>query len=421
MKISVVGAGYVGLTTAAVFADLKNRVWVIRRNREKSEALKRGKIPFFEPGLERVVLRNIKKGHLIPTTNYSEAIPNSEVVFIAVGTPSGENGAADLSQVFTAAKSVAKNLSEGYTVVVIKSTVPPGTAQKVSEIIEKHKPRKAKFDVVSCPEFLREGSALRDTRHPDRIVIGGSSRKAVGIVKRLHKPLKAPFVVTDSSSAELIKYAANAFLATKISFINAISVLADYFGADIRKIADGVGADRRIGRSHLYAGIGYGGSCFPKDVKALIAIARKAGYNFELIKAVEKINKRQITRFVQKVKKALGGSLRGKTIAILGLAFKPETDDLREAPSLEIIQRLKRQGARIRTYDPVVPGTAKSAYDALRGADCLCLVTEWEEFKKLDFARAKKLMKQPIVVDGRNVYDRKKLEKFGFEYWGMGR
>lgn len=430
MIISIVGHGYVGLVSAAVFSDLGNTVWCLGRNPDKIEKLKQGKMPFYEPGLEEVVTRNVKAGRLKFTTSYEEAIPVSDVVFTCVGTPPKENGEADLSMVEAAASSIAKNL-DGYTVVVTKSTVPIGTNKRVREILLSQKPEKALFDIASCPEFLREGSALGDTLHPDRIVIGAENKKAADILVELHKPIDGNTIVTSVETAEMIKYAANSLLSVKISFANAISFLCDRTGADVEEVMEGIGSDRRIGMPFLNAGVGYGGSCFPKDVKALIAIAGEMGYDFKLLKSTEEINKEAAARFVEKTVKALGGSLKDKKLAVLGLAFKPDTDDMREAPSIKIINKLLEKGAKITAYDPIAMENAKTliknisfaknAYDAAEDAEALLIITEWNEFRQLNLAKIKKLMKNPVLLDGRNIYDPENARKLGFTYVGVGR
>lgn len=430
MIISVIGHGYVGLVTAEVFADLGNTVWCVGRTKEKIENLKKGKIQFFEPGLEEVVKKNLATGRLKFTLSYKEAIPPSQVILICVGTPSLDNGEADLSQVFSAAEAIGKNL-KGEKIVVVKSTVPVGTTREVAKIINKFKPKASSFEIAFVPEFLREGTALADTLHPDRIVIGTDTLLAQKMLLELHMPIDGEFVLTDISSAEMIKYAANALLATKISFANIIAFLCEKVGADVEKVLDGVGLDKRIGRSCLYPGVGYGGSCLPKDVKALISIFKKNKIKAELFEAVEEINQEAVRRFVDKVIQILGEDLRGKTIAILGLSFKPNTDDMREAPSIKIIQTLVSLGAKIRAFDPVAIPHAReilknviyceSPEDAARGADALLIVTEWNEFKQLSLSRIKNLMRRPIIFDGRNVYKPEEVKKLGFTYKGVGR
>lgn len=429
MTISIIGHGYVGLVSAAVFADLGNTVWCVGRTREKIENLKRGLTPFFEPGLAEVVKRNVGAGRLKFTLSYKEAIPPSEIVFICVGTPPKENGEADLSQVFLVAESLGKNL-EGYTVVVCKSTVPVGTNKKVARILEKVKPKKATFDIASCPEFLREGTALSDTLSPDRIVIGVAQERAKKLLLELHKPIDGHILLTSIETAEMIKYASNAMLSTKISFANAMAFICEKVGADAQEVLDGVGMDKRVGRSFLYPGVGYGGSCFPKDVKALIAIAKNVGYDFKLLETVDGVNEEAWKNFVQKVVKVRAG-VKGKTLGVLGLAFKPNTDDMREAPSVKIINALQEKGAKIRAYDPQAQKRAlqilknvvycKSPYEVAKDADCLLVITEWNEFRQLDLAKIKKLMRKPVIMDGRNIYEPEKMKSLGFEYYGVGR
>lgn len=431
MTITFIGHGYVGLVTAAVFADLGNKVWVIGHTPEKINNLKKGIIPIYEPGLEELVKRNLDAGRLLFTLDYTPAIPESDVVFIAVGTPPKPSGEADLSVVLDVAKKLGENL-DGYTVVITKSTVPVGTNRRVQKIIEEVKPEKAIFDIASVPEFLREGQAISDTLHPDRIVIGTDSPKAKELLVRLHSPIDGQLVLTNVETAEMIKYAANAFLATKISFANAIAHLSEKVGAEGPKVLEAIGLDNRIGKAFLNAGVGYGGSCFPKDVKALIAIAKEYGYDFGLLKEVEEINKQAMTRTTIKAKKLLG-DLKGKTVAILGLSFKPDTDDMRDAPSIVIINHLLESGAVIRAYDPIAMENAKQlfdnskitfttdAYHAVTGADLLIVVTEWNEFRQLDLSRVKKLMKQPNIIDGRNIYIPEIARSLGFNYLGVGR
>lgn len=439
MTITFIGHGYVGLVTAAVFADLGNTVWVIGHTAEKIENLKKGIVPIYEPGLEEVVKHNVEAGRLLFTLDYDKAIPESDIVFIAVGTPPKENGEADLSVVMEVAEKVGKHV-DGYTVVTVKSTVPVGINRKVKKLIDDIKPVGAEVDIASVPEFLREGQALSDTFHPDRVIIGTETDRARALLIDLHKPLVAAdglgegqIVLTNIETAEMTKYAANAFLSTKISFANAIAQLSERLGADGPEVLKAIGLDKRIGASFLNAGAGYGGSCFPKDVKALIAIAEGVEYDFSLLKAVEEINKEAMVGIVQKAKNMLG-ELEGKTIALLGLSFKPDTDDMRDAPSLIIIKKLLDSGAHIKAYDPIAFENAKrllahekqitfvkSADDALKDADAAILVTEWNEFKELDLAKVKQLMKTPKLIDGRNVYDPEKARALGFNYVGVGR
>lgn len=430
MIITFIGHGYVGLVTAAVFADLGNSVWVVGRTKEKIERLKKGDPLIFEPGLTELLQRNIASGRLRFTLDYKEAVVPSSVVFIAVGTPSKENGEANLSSVFSAAEEIGKSLV-GYKVVVTKSTVPPGTGRKVSEIINRVKPEGSSFAIASAPEFLREGTGLSDTMHPDRVVIGTNSDRARDILVELHKPIDGKIVHCNVETAELIKYASNSMLATKISFANAISFLAEKVGADVERVLEGVGLDRRIGRSFLYPGVGYGGSCFPKDVKALIAIADEYRYDFSLLKAVHKINMEARKNFVNKIFHHFA-SAKGKKIAVLGLAFKPDTDDMREAPSIDIISDLVKKGIEVTVFDPVamekakekLPKTvryAQDAYDAAQGADAVAIVTEWNEFRQLDLVRLAKGMNNLVLFDGRNIYEPSTVRNLGFMYYGVGR
>lgn len=428
MNIAVVGTGYVGVVTAACFAKLGNKVTGLDIEKAKIDQLKKGKIPFYEPGLGKLVKENLKSGNLIFTTSFAKAIPEAKVIFICVGTPPKRNGDYNLNYVLKAAHSIANHL-KNYAVVAIKSTVPPGTNQIVREQMKKKNP--LGFDLASCPEFLREGNAINDFLRPSRVVIGAQSRQAIKILKTLHQPLKAPMVISDANSAQMVKYAANAFLATKISFINAIAILCDRVGADITKVSEGLGLDPRIGRQFLNAGLGYGGSCFPKDTWALISFAKKRGYDFGFLKQVDEINKKQIDYFVEKIIKVFSGDLKDKKLAILGLSFKPNTDDIRFARSIPLIEKLQKLGAKIIAYDPQAMKNAKKilknvlygqdVYDILKGGDALILVTEWEEFKELDFNKVKKLMRQPTIFDGRNIYDPKKLKRLGFKYTGVGR
>ena len=438
MTLTFVGHGYVGLVTAAVFADLGNTVWVIGHTPEKVENLKKGIIPIYEPGLEELVKRNVQANRLLFTLDYDPAIPQSDVVFIAVGTPPKENGEADLSVVFEVAEKVGKHISD-YTVVITKSTVPVGTSEKVKEIISKAKAADAEFDYASVPEFLREGQALDDTFHPDRVVIGTEAKRAEDVLVELHKPIvsdgtiESSLVLTNIPTAEMIKYASNAFLATKISFANAIAQMSEATGADGPAVLEAAGLDARIGSAFLNAGAGYGGSCFPKDVKALIAIAKNHGYDFALLKEVEHVNKEAIANISKKAKKLLG-DVKGKTIGVLGLSFKPDTDDMRDAPSLIIIRELLREGAKIKVFDPIAMENAKkilahdkgieyvsNSYGAAEDADLLLVVTEWNEFRQLDLGKIKELMKTPILIDGRNIYDSGKMKELGFTYVGVGR
>lgn len=431
MTIAFIGHGYVGLVTASVFADLGNTVWVVGRTKEKIEKLKRGVAPFYEPGLAELVKRNVNAGRLHFTLNYKDAVAPSEIIFICVGTPPKEGGEADLRSVFSSAESVGAALV-GYKVIAIKSTVPPGTNRKVSDIVQSVKPQGASFAMASVPEFLREGSAIADTLRPDRVVIGTTSDRAQSLLLELHKPIDGKTVLCNVETAELIKYASNAFLSTKISFANAIALLSDKAGADVEKVLDGVGLDKRIGRSFLYPGVGYGGSCFPKDVKALIAIAAEHGYDFKLLKAVDEINRNAGKEFVAKILDHFGGNLKKKTLAVLGLSFKPNTDDIREAPSIGIVGNLVRLGATVVAYDPVAMENARGvlpksvkfasdAYQAARGADAAVIVTEWNEFRQLDLVRLAKELKGLVLFDGRNMYEPMRVKSLGFVYYGIGR
>lgn len=430
MTITCVGHGYVGLVTAAVFADLGNTVWVIGHTQKKIVNLKKGIIPIYEPGLEEIVRRNLKAKRLLFTLEYTEAIPASDVVFIAVGTPPKRSGEVDLLVVFEVAEKIGKYL-DGYTVVATKSTVPVGTNRKIKEVIEKVKPKKATFTIASIPEFLREGQAVSDTLRPDRIVIGTEAKRAEDVLVELHKPIDGKFVFTTIETAEMIKYAANAFLAMKVSYANAIAYLSELTNADGLKVLEAVGLDKRVGRSFLAPGVGFGGSCFPKDLRALIAISEKAGYNFSLLKEVEAINRVAMERIVEKTKRLLGGEVKGKTIGVLGLSFKPDTDDMRDAPAITIITMLQKGGAKIRAYDPIATENAKrilrhvlfceDAYRTADGSDLVIIVTEWNEFRQLDLRRLREAMRKPIILDGRNIYDPITVRKEGFVYQGVGR
>ncbi len=433
MTVTFIGHGYVGLVTATVFADLGNKVWVIGHTPEKVENLKNGILPIYEPGLEEMVKRNVAAGRLLFTLDYTPSISESDVVFIAVGTPSTAQGDADLSVVFDVAEKVGKHL-DGYTVLITKSTVPVGTNRKVKALAEKGKSASAELDIASVPEFLREGQAISDTLHPDRIVIGSETENAKKLLVELHKPVtNNNLVLTNIETAEMIKYASNAFLATKISFANAIAQLSELAGADGTKVLEAVGQDKRIGNAFLYAGAGYGGSCFPKDVKALIAIADGYNYNFALLKEVEEVNKTAVLHVAQKAKKLLE-TTDGKTVGILGLAFKPDTDDMRYAPSITVIRELVKAGVKIKTYDPIAMNNAKkilvndsgisfmkNAYECAQDADLLIVITEWNEFKELDLEKVKSLMKSPKLLDARNIYDPEEVKNAGFTYEGIGR
>lgn len=427
--ISVVGVGYVGLVTGACFADLGNRVVALDIDVGRINKLKRGEMPIYEPGLEELVARNVEAGRLRFTTSYAEALEDSEFAFIAVGTPSGVDGEADLKYVQQAAESIGRNMTSPL-VLVNKSTVPVGTGDWVADIIRANQSKPIAFSVVSCPEFLREGSAISDFMNPARTVLGSLDPEAAERVARLHLSLRAPIMITDLRTAEMIKYASNAFLATKISFINEIANICEALGADIKEVATGMGYDSRIGPHFLEAGLGYGGSCFPKDVKALSYMAQEKGRHPQLLQAVMDINDDRRAQLVEKVRQALGG-LEGKVIGLLGLTFKPNTDDLRDAPALDVARRLLSESAKLLAYDPVgMPGASAlvpaiemvdNPYALAERADVLVVCTEWNEFKQLDLERIHKLMRQPVMVDGRNIYDPTQMAAIGFRYLGMGR
>ncbi|MEX2028239.1 MAG: UDP-glucose/GDP-mannose dehydrogenase family protein [Candidatus Curtissbacteria bacterium] len=429
MTITVVGAGYVGLVTAAVFSDLGNKVYTIDVDKKKIEGLKKGKVPFFEPSLEEFIKRNTKAKRLFFTTSYSQSVPKSQLVFICVGTPPKENGEANLTYLFSAVEETAKNLS-GYTLITIKSTIPIGHEDDLEAIVKKN--AKSKFEFAASPEFLREGTALEDTLHPDRIVIGTNSVKAQKLLLELHAAISGERIICDIRSAQLIKYASNSLLATKVSFANALATLCEKMGADVKKVLLGVGADKRIGHAFLYPGVGYGGSCLPKDVLAFIALSSHFGYDFELIRAVDAINNNQIESFIVKVQKSIGAKNQsGKKVAVLGLAFKPNTDDMRDAPSIKIINHLIDLGYEITAYDPqamenakkVMPNIkyAQDEYQAVKGMDAVLIVTEWSQFASLDMVKVKKLLRRPIIIDGRNLLDPEKIQKLGFKYVSIGR
>jgi UDPglucose 6-dehydrogenase len=428
-KICVIGTGYVGLVTGVCFADLGNTVTCVDIDPRKLEMLRGGKSPIYEPGLEELLERNIRSGRLTFTDSYTIGMDSADFVFITVGTPMGGDGSADLRYIRAAARSIGEAIS-GPTIVIDKSTVPVGTGDMVTEIIREHARTDIAFSVISNPEFLREGSAVSDFFKPDRIVLGAQDRAAAQQVAELHEPLGAPIIITDLRTAEMIKYASNAFLATRISFINEIAQICEKLGADVKEVARGMGADKRIGPHFLDAGIGYGGSCFPKDVLALHHMAANNGCHPQLLQAVMDINHDARMRFVGKVETLLG-DLSNTVIGVLGLAFKPNTDDMREAASVEIIQSLQARGARVKAYDPVAMESAEhhlpsvtfcaTAYDAAKEADALLIVTEWNEFKQLDWERLKRYMRRPVVVDGRNLYEQAEMSKRGFIYWGVGR
>jgi UDPglucose 6-dehydrogenase len=427
-KISVIGTGYVGLVTGVCFADLGNEVWCVEIDPKKVEMLKQGKPHFYEPGLEELITRNAAAGRLRFTLNYAEAIPHSDFIFICVGTPMSDSGAAELKYVRMAAEGVGAHLRD-YTIIVNKSTVPIGTGDLVTEILSSHTDP-ANFALVSNPEFLREGSAVTDVFSPDRIILGAVDRAAAEKVADLHAPLGAPIIITDLRTAEMIKYASNAFLAARISFINEMAHICEQLGADVREVARGMGMDKRIGPHFLNAGVGYGGSCFPKDVRALAYMAEEAECHPQLLRAVMEINDDARRRFVDRLVEMVGG-LNGKTVGVLGLSFKPNTDDMRDAPSLDILARLQELGVAVKAYDPQAMARAEelmpwvtycaTPYDVAKGADALLVVTEWNEFKQLDMDRIRELMHAPVLLDGRNVYEPADMRRLGFQYYGVGR
>jgi UDPglucose 6-dehydrogenase len=429
-QICVVGVGYVGLVTGACFSDLGNRVICLDIDEGKINKLQAGGMPIYEPGLEEMVHRNVDAGRLSFTTSYQEAVPGAEFAFIAVGTPEGVDGEADLQYVRMAAESIAEVMEQPLT-IVNKSTVPVGTGDWVADIVKRRLAEPIDFAVVSNPEFLREGAAINDFLLPDRVVLGSLHREAAEHVAQLYLPLRAPIVITDLRTAEMIKYASNAFLATRISFINEIAAICERLGADVKEVAAGMGYDKRIGHSFLDAGVGYGGSCFPKDVKALEHMASIHGTRPQLLRAVMDINRDQRRRIINKLRDLLGGSLQDKVIGLLGLSFKPNTDDMREAPSVEIARLVQAEGGVVKGYDPVAMSNAarylpnivpaKDPYDLATGCDALIVVTEWNEFKHLDMKRLHQAMRQPILVDGRNMYDAEEARSYGFTYRGVGR
>jgi UDPglucose 6-dehydrogenase len=433
MRVAMIGTGYVGLVSGACFADFGHEVTCVDKDRAKIAALERGEMPIYEPGLNDLVAANARAGRLKFTTDLPGAVTAADAVFIAVGTPSRRgDGHADLSYVFDAAREIAGALS-GFTVIITKSTVPVGTGDEVERIIRETR-ADAQFAVVSNPEFLREGAAIRDFKHPDRIVVGSEDARAREVMTELYRPLylnRSPILFTDRRTAELIKYAANAFLATKITFINEIADLAEKVGADVQEIARGIGLDNRIGSKFLHAGPGFGGSCFPKDTVALIKTGQDHGSPLRIVEAVVAVNDVRKRAMARKVAAALGGELRGKTIAVLGLTFKPNTDDMREAPSIPLITALQDMGAKVRAFDPTGMEQAKplftnvtfcnDAYSCAEGASALVIVTEWEQFRALDFARLKAVMERPVLVDLRNIYRPDEVERHGFAYEGIGR
>lgn len=436
MKITIVGTGYVGLVTGTCFAEVGIDVTCVDIDRKKIEGLKKGVIPIYEPGLEEMVHRNIQKGRLHFTTELSSSLDGCEAIFNAVGTPPDEDGSADLQYVLAVAREIGKHMKD-YLVVVTKSTVPVGTAAKVKAAVREELEKrgsKLEFDVASNPEFLKEGAAIDDFMKPDRIVVGLDSPRAEEIMKRLYKPFTLnghPVIFMDITSAEMTKYAANAMLATKISFMNDIANLCEIVGADINMVRKGIGSDTRIGQKFIYPGVGYGGSCFPKDVKALIRTAKEYNYDLRVLQSVDDVNEDHKSVMFHRIMKYFNHDLKGKTIGLWGLSFKPHTDDMREAPSLVLIRKLREAGARVKAYDPVAMKEAKrilgkevdlaeDPYDAIKGADCLLLVTEWPEFRVPDFDLVKKLLRTPVVFDGRNIFDVGNMKKMGFDYFCIG-
>lgn len=429
MKICMIGTGYVGLVSGTCFAEIGHDVICVDNDEKKIEILNKGGLPIYEPGLEELIAKNVKAGRLRFTTSIREGVKNSLFLFIAVGTPPKEDGEPDLSQIEQVAEEIGDAMNE-YKIIIEKSTVPVQTGKWVRTVIERFSRKIKDFDVASNPEFLREGSAISDFLHPDRVVLGVESERAKDKLLELYKPMDAPKIVTDISSAELIKHASNAFLSTKISFINAISVICEKSGADVLQVAEGVGLDKRIGREFLNAGVGFGGFCFPKDLSAFISIAAKLGYDFRLLREVENINNEQMLYAVKKLEGMLW-NLQDKKIGVLGLAFKPNTDDMRFAPSITIIRELQRQGAMIKAFDPVSMDRAKQimpdieycedAYATAKGVDAIALLTEWDVFKELDLEKIKGLMRQPVFFDGRNVFEPEKMAAMGFIYKGIGR
>jgi UDPglucose 6-dehydrogenase len=429
-QLCVVGVGYVGLVTGACFADLGNKVIALDVNEQRIANLKKGIMPIYEPGLEELVHRNVAAGRLAFTTSYAEAVRGAEYAFIAVGTPSGVNGEADLQYVASAARSIAENMKTPL-VIINKSTVPIGTGDWVADIVVRSQKTPMEFAVVSCPEFLREGSAISDFMQPHRTVIGSLDRDAANKVAHLHLPLRAPIVITDLRTAEMIKYASNAFLATKISFINEIADICEAYGADVKEVAAGMGYDARIGKHFLDAGLGWGGSCFPKDVKALAFMAEEKTLDPRILNTVMNVNYDRRKDVVRWTEEMVGGSLHGKTVGLLGLAFKPNTDDMRDAPSIDIADALTALGAAVRACDPVSTEVARpllpaaelfdDPYAMAQGCDALIVVTEWNEFKQLDLEKLKSLVKTPVIMDARNIYDPAAMRGMGFTYRGIGR
>ena len=431
MKIAIIGSGHVGLVTGACLAEKKHKIICVDSDRRKIETLQKRITPFYEPGLAQLIKRHCANKRLSFSTDIKQAVRWAEVIFIAVGTPLGQWGGANLSQIRRVSREIAANLNSQYKIIVEKSTVPVGTAGEMERIVKLHAPKGARFDIVSNPEFLQEGSAIRTTLYPDRIVLGVKSKTAEKVMRRVFGSFRAPILVTDIKSAELIKHAANSFLALKISYANSLANVCERSGADIKMVTRGIGLDKRINPYFLNAGIGYGGFCFPKDVAAFIHISNKLGYDFGILKAVQRVNLHQRALAIGKIKKALGGSVRGKHIAVWGLSFKPETDDIRESPSLYIVEELLRRKAHIRAYDPqamketrqLLPAVHYCAnpYETVRKSDCLFIATEWDEFRKANLVRVKKLMRKAVIIDGRNIFDPIRMKQQGFAYYGIGR
>ncbi len=432
MNICVIGTGYVGLVTGACLAEFGMNLICVDIDQQKIDLLNQGKVPIYEPGLEDMVVKNMKEGRLSFSTSIGEGVKSSLVIFIAVGTPSNDDGSADLRSAEEAAKEIARSMN-GYKVIVIKSTVPVGTARRLKKLIQDHQSQPIPFDIVSNPEFQREGSAIEDFMRPDRVTIGAESEQAIAIMKDIYSALyliETPFVITNPETAEMIKYAANAFLATKVSFINEIANLCERMDADVHHVAKAMGLDGRIGKKFLHPGPGYGGSCFPKDTRALSQMAQEKGYVFKILDSVIRVNEEQKKRMVVKIQEKVG-DLRGKTIGVLGLSFKPNTNDIRESSSIAIIEGLLAMGAKVKAFDPaaideakaILPDVAygKDPYDVAEGADALVLATEWNQFRRLDLPRLKTLLKTPIFVDLRNVYDPDQMKRLGFNYCGVGR
>ena len=432
MKISIIGTGYVGLVQAACFADSGNNVLCMDIDEKKINNLKKGIIPIYEPGLEEMVRKNTEDGRMEFTTNLKSAVEKSDILFICLPTPQSEDGAADLTYVLGVAEHIAEHMNDD-KIIVSKSTVPVGTVDKIRQIIRKH--TKYEVEVVSNPEFLKEGAAIQDSLKPDRIILGTKNKKAIAVLTELYEPFVRtgnPILIMDERSAEMTKYAANAFLATKISFMNELANLCERVGADIDLVRRGMGTDPRIGQQFLFAGVGYGGSCFPKDVKALVKTGHEHEYELKILRAVDEVNEKQKKVLLKKVNRYFNNQLTGKTIAVWGLAFKPQTDDMRDAPSVVVINSLLEMGAKVKAHDPVAMPRAKAlldgkldlvetSYEALKGADALLIVTEWNEFRRPDFERMKSLMKKPVIFDGRNIYDPKEMKEKGFVYFGIGR